>query len=113
MPTPTRTGHVRDRDVEWLSMPEGTRRKVLVYEPQLLLMRNHFDAGVASALHSHPHVQASYILSGRFEITIGETTETLTAGDSFLIPADAPHSATCLEAGDIIETFTPIREDFF
>ncbi len=109
----TLTGHVRSDEIEWQEMPEGTRRKVMTYEPSILMMRNFFDTGVASDLHRHPHVQSSYVLSGRFEITIGDKTETLGPGDAFLIPSNAEHAARCLEAGEIIEVFTPIREDFF
>jgi quercetin dioxygenase-like cupin family protein len=107
-----RTGHVRDTEVAWYKVPGDTTRKILVYEPEILMMRNSFTAGLSGPLHSHPHVQASYILSGRFEITIDGRTEELGPGDSFLIQADLMHAAKCLEDGEIIEVFTPIREDF-
>jgi len=113
MTEPSRTGHVREAEVDWLAMAEGTRRKIMVYEPQMLLMRNAFSAGVRSPLHSHPHVQASYIVSGLFEITIAGRTERMGPGDAFLIPSGADHAAHCLEDGEIIEVFTPIRADFF
>jgi quercetin dioxygenase-like cupin family protein len=108
-----RNGHVRDAETEWLAMAEGTRRKVLVYEPQILLMRNAFAAGVRSPVHSHSHVQASYVVSGVLEITIGGRNEWMGAGDAFLIPSGADHAAHCLEDGKVIEVFMPIREDFF
>ncbi len=107
-----RAGHLRDRDVPWQDMLGDTRRKILVYEPQILVMRNAFRTGQAGPLHSHPHVQASYVVTGRFEITIDGTTEELGPGDSFLVRSGLPHAAKCLEAGEIIEVFTPIREDF-
>lgn len=108
-----RVGHIRADELPWQSMEEGTSRKILGHDPDILMMRNFFDVGVASDIHSHPHVQASYIVSGLFEITIGDKTETLGAGDGFLIPSNADHAARCLEAGEIIEVFTPTREDFF
>lgn len=108
-----RVGHIRASELEWQHMEEGTRRIILGYEPQMLMMRNYFDQGVASKLHSHPHVQSSYIVSGLFEITIGTDTQQLGPGDGFLIPSGADHAARCLEPGEIIEVFTPVREDFF
>ena len=36
-----------------------------------------FEKGGIGALHSHPHVQASYIAEGLFEVTIDGKTETL------------------------------------
>ncbi len=107
-----RVGHLRDTEVGWHAIPGDTTRKILVYEPEILMMRNSFTAGLSGPLHSHPHVQASYILSGRFEITIDGCTEELGPGDSFLIQANLMHAAKCLEDGEIIEVFTPIREDF-
>lgn len=107
-----RAGHLRDHDVAWKAVPGDTRRKILVYEPDILMMRNVFETGLSGPLHSHPHVQASYIVSGRFEITIDGRTEELAAGDSFLVRSGLPHAARCLESGEIIEVFTPIREDF-
>ncbi len=107
-----RSGHVKDADVPWKDVPGDTRRKYLVYEPQMLLMRNAFESGFEGKLHNHPHVQASYIVSGRFEITINGRTETMGQGDAFLISSGLDHAAKCIEAGEIIEVFTPIREEF-
>ena len=45
-----------------------------------------FEKGGVGALHSHPHVQASYIAEGLFEVTIDGKTETLGAGGSFIVP---------------------------
>jgi quercetin dioxygenase-like cupin family protein len=110
--TAIRAGHVKDADVDWVSVPGDTTRKILVYEPDMLLMRNAFTTGLQTPLHKHPHVQASYVVSGRFEITIDGRTEEMGPGDSFLIRSNLMHAAKCLEAGEIIEVFTPIREDF-
>ncbi len=110
--THLRAGHLRDADVDWTVVPGDTSRKILVYEPQMLMMRNAFRAGLAGPLHAHPHVQASYIVSGRFAITIDGHTEEMGPGDSFLVRSGLMHSATCIESGEIIEVFTPIREDF-
>lgn len=107
----TRAGHLRDADVEWYAKPGDTTRKILVYEPDILMMRNAFTTGLAGPLHNHPHVQASFIVSGRFEITIDGVTKEMGPGDSFLIQSGLMHAARCLESGEIIEVFTPIRED--
>ncbi len=107
-----RVGHLRDADVAWYAKPGDTTRKILVYEPEILVMRNAFTKGLTGPLHNHPHVQASYIVSGRFEITIDGVTQEMGPGDSFLIQTNLMHAAKCLEAGEIIEVFTPIREDF-
>lgn len=48
-----------------------------------------------------------------FEITIDGQTKRIGPGDAFLIPSRADHAAHFLEEGEIVEVFTPIREDFF
>jgi quercetin dioxygenase-like cupin family protein len=50
--------------------------------------------------------------SGAFEVTIGGTPRRLAAGDSYLVAADVRHGAVCLEAGVLVDVFTPKRDDF-
>ena len=38
--------------------------------------------------------------------------EILKEGDAFVVPSDALHGAVCLEDGILIDTFSPMREDF-
>jgi quercetin dioxygenase-like cupin family protein len=109
---PTRAGHVHARSFDWQEMGDGTRRKIMGYAPEMLMMRNRFEAGTKGPLHSHPHVQSSYVVSGLFEITIGGVTEQVGPGDGFLVVGGVEHGAHCLEAGEIVEVFTPIRDEF-
>ena len=36
----------------------------------------------------------------------------LTAGDSYAIPGNTPHSFEVLEGGEVVDVFTPQREDY-
>lgn len=90
----------------------GATRRVLLHTPELMLVEFNFEAGAVGALHAHPHVQASYVASGRFEVTIGGETETLRTGESFIVPPNAQHGVVALEAGTLIDSFTPARADF-
>ncbi len=107
-----RSGHVHADKVDWQDMGDSTRRKILGYVPEMLMMRNVFDAGAEGPLHSHPHVQSSYVVSGLFDITIGGRTERMGPGDGFLVEGGVEHAARCIDAGEVIEVFTPIRDDF-
>jgi quercetin dioxygenase-like cupin family protein len=71
-----------------------------------------FDAGVIGALHSHPHVQASYVAEGTFEVTIGDTMTVLSKGGSFIVPSNVVHGVRALTAGRLVDCFTPRRDDF-
>jgi len=103
---------VNDEEIAWEEAGPGVRRKVMAYEPGLMMVKVAFEAGGIGAAHKHPHSQMSYVESGRFEISIGDETRVLKAGDVYHIPSGVRHSALALEAGVLIDVFTPMREDF-
>ena len=90
----------------------GSWRRVLLHTEELMLVEFGFEAGAIGALHSHPHVQASYVAAGRFEVTVGDEVSVLSAGDSFIVPSGTTHGVKALEAGRLIDSFTPRRDDF-
>ncbi len=90
----------------------GVTRQVLADHPDLMIVAFNFNQGAEGKLHHHPHVQSTFVKSGRFAFTInGEQTE-VGPGDSFIIPSNAEHGAVCLEPGTLIDSFTPRRDDF-
>ncbi len=102
-----------DRDeVAWTELGPGNRRRVLVSTEALMQVEFGFDKGAVGALHSHPHVQASYVAEGSFEVTIGEEKRIVSAGGSFIVPSGVTHGVVALEAGRLIDSFTPRRDDF-
>ena len=70
------------------------------------------DSGTVAARHRHPHEQITYVISGKFEFTVGDDTYTVGPGDSLYKQPNIEHGATCLEAGTLLDVFTPHREDF-
>jgi quercetin dioxygenase-like cupin family protein len=103
---------IEDKEVEWLDLGGGIKRKVMAYDDQMMVVKVAFEAGGIGAMHSHPHTQASYVASGKFDITIDGKTKTLKGGDVYFVPSDLVHGAVCLEAGELIDIFHPLREDF-
>lgn len=101
-----------DQVLKWEEVGEGLKRKVMAYDPTMMMVKVAFQTGGIGALHHHPHTQASYVASGKFETTVGEDTKILTQGDAFFVPSNVPHGVVCLEEGEIIDVFTPMREDF-
>lgn len=90
----------------------GVTREVLADLPEMMMVSFRFEAGSEGALHSHPHVQSTHCRSGRFRFTLGAQQFEVGAGDSFLIPSGETHGCLCLEAGELIDCFTPRRADF-
>ena len=90
----------------------GVTRRSLAYTDGRMCVENTFEQGAVGALHSHPHTQITYVVSGAFAFTIGDETRTVRAGDTMLKEDGVVHGCTCLEAGVLLDIFTPMREDF-
>ncbi|MFK7891636.1 MAG: cupin domain-containing protein [Granulosicoccus sp.] len=90
----------------------GVKRQVLSESPDLMVVSFQFERGAQGKLHNHPHVQSTYVRSGRFTFSLGEAKKEVGPGDSFIIESDLVHGCECIEAGELIDTFTPRRDDF-
>jgi quercetin dioxygenase-like cupin family protein len=96
---------------EWVNAEPGLRRRILTAEGGLMLMEVAFEAGAAGYEHRHPHEQVSYCLRGRFEYTLDGRVNVLSAGDSIYVPGNTLHGARALDAGVLLDVFTPVRDD--
>ena len=103
---------IKDSSLEWEVVNDLIKRKIMAYDESLMLVKAAFQKGGVGAIHHHYHSQITHIESGIFEVTIGDETKTLKAGDSYYIPPNVPHGATALEEGLLIDVFSPMREDF-
>ena len=101
-----------ENEIQWEPAGEGVQRQVMAYDGQIMLVKVKFEKGAVGAPHTHYHSQASYIVSGKFELTIGDEKRVLEAGDGYYVEPDMLHGAVCLEAGVLIDCFTPMRADF-
>ncbi|THH36675.1 cupin domain-containing protein [Aliishimia ponticola] len=91
---------------------EGVTRQVLADHATMMMVSFQFQEGASGKLHSHPHVQSTYVKSGAFRFTMGEKQFDVGAGDSFIIPSGVTHGCVCLAPGELIDCFTPRRDDF-
>ena len=104
---------VRGADIPWDRTTDvGLRRQVLGHGPDLMMVRIEFEPGAVATLHHHPHRQASYVVSGRFEVTVDGERAELGPGDCFFVRADRVHGVVAREGGTVIDAFTPSREEF-
>ena len=95
------------------SEPEaGLKRRVLAYNENLLLAEHEMEKGWAGTLHSHPHDQIVYVVSGRLRVTCGDNPFEIGAGDSFVVRGGIEHQAAAIEPSVVIDVFTPIRDDY-
>jgi quercetin dioxygenase-like cupin family protein len=99
-------------DVALRDLGGGVSRRVLAHTPQLMIVEVNFEKGGEGSVHTHPHSQSTYVISGRFRFNVdGESVE-VGPGDTLAFPPDIPHGTLCLEAGTLLDIFTPMREDF-
>jgi quercetin dioxygenase-like cupin family protein len=100
------------KDLEGESAGEGVTRIIKSYTDELMVVENHFKKGAVGALHNHPHTQITYVVSGKFEFTIGDEKKVVEAGDTMLKKDGITHGCVCLEEGVLLDIFSPMREDF-
>ena len=96
---------------QWVAAELGVRRRILQAQGKLMLMEVQFAANAAGYEHNHVHEQISYCIAGRFEYSLDGRVHLLAAGESIYVPSNARHGAKALEAGTLIDVFTPVRED--
>jgi quercetin dioxygenase-like cupin family protein len=99
-------------ETEWETVGEGMRRQILGYDDQIMLVKIEFKTGGIGYVHQHVHRQCSYVVSGVFEFQIGEETKIVKTGDGLYMEPKVLHGVKCIEEGILIDTFSPVREDF-
>ena len=103
---------VTNAEIDGQKGGEGVVRRVLAYTDEVMTVENRFEKGAVGALHHHPHTQITYVVSGKFEFTIGGEKRIVTAGDTMLKKDGIEHGCVCLEEGILLDIFSPMREDF-
>ena len=98
--------------MKWENPAPGVRRQIMAYDGQLMMVKVSFDKGAVGSMHEHYHSQATYVASGKFELTIDGEKRILKAGDGYYVAPDELHGCVCLEPGILIDTFSPVRADF-
>ena len=101
------------RNATTASSPEpGMKRQILAYQHNLMLVRHHSSKGWKGTSHSHPHEQLVYVVSGRIQFVGDGKTIELSSGDSVIVKGNVEHWAIALEDSEVLDVFTPYREDY-
>ncbi|WP_196160736.1 cupin domain-containing protein [Reinekea sp. G2M2-21] len=103
---------VHNSEVKLEDLGDGVSRKIMAYSDKIMAVEVYFEKGAVGPLHSHPHEQLTYVLSGEFEFTIGDETQVVKAGDVLYKKPNVVHGCVCKEKGVLLDNFTPMREDF-
>ncbi len=104
--------YILTEEMEWEELGGGVSRKMLGWDNQIMMVQVKFEKGAEGSPHQHFHTQTTYCVSGKFEFVIDGVKQIVSGGDGVYIEPNLLHSAVCLEAGMLIDTFSPVREDF-
>ena len=104
--------YILTANMDWEELGGGVSRKMLGYDNQIMMVLVKFEKDGYGSPHTHFHTQATYCVSGKFEFEIDGVKQVVSAGDGVYIEPNLVHSALCLEEGMLIDTFSPVREDF-
>lgn len=91
---------------------EGVSFKSLAHGEKTHLTEFRLEKGCNIPMHSHPHEQTGYLISGKMKFTIAGEIFDAEAGDGWNIPGDVEHGVEVLESALVIEVFSPAREDY-
>lgn len=91
---------------------KGVSLDSLAVGEKSMVCKMNYVVGNFATEHAHPHEQSGYVISGRYLMTVKEQAYELGPGDSYAIPGNTPHSFKVIESGEVIDVFTPIREDY-
>lgn len=90
----------------------GVEFVVLSHGTESMLTKMQYKPTDNVPMHKHPNEQSGYVISGKYRIKFGENNQIITIGDSYTIPRDTLHSIEIIEAGEILDCFSPPRQDY-
>lgn len=91
---------------------QGVLFDLLAVGKASIVTKMKYKAGDYVQTHHHPNEQSGYVTSGEYELEIDGIKDIIQEGDSYSIPANMTHSFRIIEPGEVIDVFTPVRDDY-
>ena len=103
-------------DAPKLTQMAGLETTILtgLHGEKMMMVLNTTVPGHTVPLHSHPHEQIGMVYASKATLRIGDEERIVQQGDFYCIPANVPHTDTCIgdEPFVMLDIFYPVREDF-
>ncbi len=96
---------------DWEYAGDGMDRRLVELGQEIMAVAVRFEQGAIGALHQHPHEQLIVVKAGKFKFSLGAEERIVQTGDTLYIAGDTPHGTVALEAGELLDIFTPLRLD--
>ncbi|MHA1472957.1 MAG: cupin domain-containing protein [Promethearchaeota archaeon] len=103
---------VNKSSVNPIEMLPGIYRKTLAYNKNVMLCHFSLDKNSRVPLHSHKEHQIGYVITGKLQFETEEGKFSVEAGDSYIFESNEKHGATILEDSEVIDIFSPARDDY-
>lgn len=94
---------------------KGVNLDSLAVGEKSMVTKMNYVKGNFATLHTHPHEQCGYVISGEYRLIVESEEKidvTMHPGDTYAIPGNTPHSFEVIEGGEVVDVFTPQREDY-
>lgn len=95
---------------------KGVSLDSLAVGEKSMVTKMNYVKGNFATTHRHPHEQCGYVVSGEYRLRVELEDKPidvlLHAGDSYAIPGNTPHSFEVITGGEVIDVFTPHRDDY-
>ncbi len=90
----------------------GIQLRTLCHGAKTHMVQFLLQGGCDLPMHTHPHEQTGYLVSGHMILTIDGKSYDVHPGDSWCIHADITHGAKIFEDTVVVEVFSPVREEY-
>ncbi|OEK06615.1 cupin domain-containing protein [Roseivirga misakiensis] len=85
----------------------------MIHSEKMTLAYWDIKAGSVLPEHSHPHEQiAAQVISGEFELILDGQSKVMKSGDVAVIPSNMVHSGKAITDCQLLDAFSPVREDY-
>jgi quercetin dioxygenase-like cupin family protein len=99
------------QDMEWEIVTQGLARKIIT-GTNVMSAQVRLDIETVVPEHAHHNEQISYVMQGALRFTIAGEELTVNAGQVLVVPPHVPHGVVALEPSLVLDTFSPIRQDW-
>jgi len=103
---------INRNNVQSVNQLKGVYRKTLIHNDSVMLCHFILDKDAEIPLHSHVEHQIGYVIKGQIKFITEGNEFIVVEGDSYIFDSNEKHGALILENAEIIDVFSPSREDY-
>ncbi|TFG00428.1 MAG: cupin domain-containing protein [Promethearchaeota archaeon] len=103
---------INRKDVEAVKALDGIYRKTLAYNDETMLCFFRLEKDAIIPLHYHKATQIGYLIKGKIKFILDNNEFIAQPGDSYVFDSNEKHGAEILEDSEVIEVFSPAREEY-